>query len=149
MVPAEACEVLLLFSDLTGNTLFGLEPGRWWSTIQSRFVFPKTSRLTWHHGCSMVEGFVMTSFKTTVVHGAKFSIVLRGQEHAKILTNKLYWAESTWQSLSDCDLKGKTLQKYMAMVPAGEFFLFNTILQLSCLHPRFTPRSPQWNQSKR
>lgn len=68
----------------------------------------KTSRLTWHHGCNAVEGFVMTSFKTTVVHRAQFNIVLRGREHARSLTNTLYWAQNTWQSLPDCDLKGET-----------------------------------------
>lgn len=57
----------------------------------------------------MVEGFVMTSFKTTVVHRAQFNIVLQGQDHAKSLTNTLYSAQNTWQSLSDCDLKEKTL----------------------------------------
>lgn len=38
----------------------------------------------------MGEGFVMTSFKTTVVHRAQFDIVMQGQEHARSLTNTLY-----------------------------------------------------------
>lgn len=56
----------------------------------------------------MVEGFVMTPFKTTVVHRAQFNIVPQRQEHAKSLTNTLQSAQNTWQSLCDCDVKGKT-----------------------------------------
>lgn len=65
----------------------------------------------------MVEGFVMTSIKTTVVHKAQFNIVLQRQAHAKSLTNTLYSAQNTWQSLSDCDLKEETLQKFVTMMP--------------------------------
>lgn len=57
----------------------------------------------------MVEGFVMTSFKTTVVRGAQSDIVLRGQEHEESLTNTLRRAQNTWQSRSDCDLNGEAL----------------------------------------
>lgn len=91
---AEACEVSLLFSALTGNALFRLGPGRRWSTMQPFFVFLKTSHLTWHHGCNTVEGSVMTSFKTIVVHRTQFSIVL----HAKSLTNTPRRAQNTWQN---------------------------------------------------
>lgn len=53
-------ELLRLFSDLTGNTPFTLRPGYQISTMQSCCVFLKTSCRTRHHGCSMIEGFVMT-----------------------------------------------------------------------------------------
>lgn len=53
----------------------------------------------------MVRGFVMTSFKTTVVHRAQFDIVLQGQEHERSLTNTPHRAQNTWQSLSNCDSK--------------------------------------------
>lgn len=120
-------------------------PGHCWSTMQSYIVLLKTSHVTWHHGCSMVKGFVMTSFKTSVVHRAQFSIVLQWQEHAKSLTNTLYSAQNTWQSFSDCDVKGKTEQKYVTEMPSWEHLEgFASVMSISTAQTSISASDATW-----
>lgn len=57
------------------------------------FAFPEDITSDMTSWCNEVEGFVMTSLKTTVVHSAQFGIVLQRQENVKILTNTLQWAQ--------------------------------------------------------